>query len=124
LIQQKATNPENIGLEDVLRSVSSNTIGKTNKDSYLSEVQNNINFRVLFHLMNLAAHDKVHPQVNGMANKVLGDLKVSLLKGDKSATAREMVRRINAFNAKPDKFEVIAAPKLPDGSPIGMGCFH
>lgn len=124
LIQQKATNPSNLGLGDVLNSLTANTIRKTNKDSYLSEVQNNINFRVLFHLMNLAVHDKVHPQVNAIAYKTLSDLKSSLLASGKNATAMEMVRRINAFNAHPDKFEVIAAPKLPDGSPIGMDCFH
>lgn len=124
LIQQKATDPSNIGLGDVLNALTSNTIRKTNKDFYLNEVQNNINFRVLFHLMNLAAHDEVHPQVNAIANKALGDLKSSLLISGKNATAMEMVRRINAFNVHPDKFKVIAAPKLPDGSPIGMGCFH
>lgn len=124
LIQQKATNPSNLGLVDVLNMVTSNTIQKTNKDSYLAEVQNNINFRVLFHLMNLAAHDKVHPQVNAIANKALNDLKSSLLTNGKNVTAMEMVRRINSFTAHPDKFEVIAAPKLPDGSPIGMDCFH
>jgi len=124
LIQQKATNPENLGLEDVLNSLLANTIRKTNKDSYLGEVQNNVNFRVVFHVMNLAAHDKVHPQVNAVANKALGDLKSNLLTSGKNATSMEMVRRINAFYAHPDKFEVISAPKLPDGSPIGMDCFH
>jgi len=74
--------------------------------------------------MNLAAHDKVHPQVNAIANKVIGDLKSSLLTSGKNATAMEMVRRINTFNKNPDKFKVIATPKLPDGSPIGMDCFH
>ncbi len=124
LIQQKATNPSNLGLDDVLNSLTASTIQKTNKDSYIREVQHSINYRVLFHLMNLAVHNKVHPQVNAIANKALNDLKSSLLTSGKNATTMEMVRRINEFNAHPDKFEVIATPKLPDGSPIGMGCFH
>ncbi|MFK7811003.1 MAG: zinc-dependent metalloprotease [Maribacter sp.] len=124
LIQQKATDPKNLGLAEVLNIVASNTIRKVNKDSYFSEVQKNINFRVLFHLMNLAANDKVHPQVNAIAHETLDNLKSSLLTGGKSTTSREMVRRINNFNAHPDKFEVIAVPTLPDGSPIGMDCFH
>lgn len=124
LIQQKATNPNNLGLGDVLNSLTSNTIRKTNKDSYLNEVQNNINFRVLFHLMNLAAHDKVHPQVNAISNEALGYLKSSLLTNGKTAIAMEMIRRIDDFYAHPNKFEVIPTPKLPDGSPIGMDCFH
>lgn len=124
LIQQKALDSKNIGLDEVLNTIVSNTINKNQKDSYFNEVQQNINYRVLFHLMNLAAHDKVHPQVNALANKSIGDLKRSLLTAGKNANGIEMVRRINDFYAHPDTFEVIATPKLPDGSPIGMDCFH
>ena len=124
LIQQKALDSKNIGLAEVLNAVTDNTIHKTHKDTYHLEVQNNINFRVLFHLMNLAVHDNVHPQVNAFANKTIGNLKSSLLTSGKNSIGMEMVRRVDAFYANPDKFEVISAPKLPDGSPIGMDCFH
>ena len=69
LIQQKAIDPENLGLVDVLDEITENTIERNYKDPYLDEVQQNINFRVLFHLMNLAAHENVHPQVNALANE-------------------------------------------------------
>jgi hypothetical protein len=36
----------------------------------------------------------------------------------------EMVRRINRFMEEPEDFKVIPTPKIPDGSPIGMDCFH
>lgn len=124
LVQQKALEPSNIGLEKVFNELVANTIFKSYKDVYLQEVQRNINYRVLFHLMNLAAHDAVHPQVNAIANAQLTALKAALMSKGKDANAMEMVRRINNFYAHPDKFEVIAAPKLPDGSPIGMDCFH
>ncbi len=124
LVQQKALEPSNIGLEKVFNELVANTIFKPYKDVYLQEVQRNINYRVLFHLMNLAAHDAVHPQVNAIANAQLTALKAALMSKGKDANAMEMVRRINNFYAHPDKFEVIAAPKLPDGSPIGMDCFH
>jgi hypothetical protein len=124
LIQQKSLNPKNIGLVEVLKTITVNTINKSMKDAYLNEVQNSINFRVLFHLMNLAGYDNVHPQVNAIANQAIRDLKSVLLTSGKSAIAMEMVRRIDNFYAHPDQFEVIAAPKLPDGSPIGMDCFH
>ncbi len=123
LIQQKSIYPKNIGLQEVLDKVISNTIQKTHRDSYLGEAQTNINFRVLHHLMNLAAHKGVHPQVNAIANAALLKLSVSSL-GLGDANHMEMARRINAFTKNPDKFEIIAAPKLPDGSPIGMDCFH
>ncbi len=124
LIQQKALDSKNIGLEDVLNSVVKNTIQKSQKDPYLHEAQQNINFRVLFHLMNLAAHKKVHPQVNAIANAALRKLAMENVGAIGSPTKMEMSRRINAFTKAPDKFEVIPAPKLPDGSPIGMDCFH
>ncbi|TMM57007.1 DUF5117 domain-containing protein [Maribacter algarum] len=124
LIQQKSIDSKNLGLEEVLNSVVKSTIQRANKDSYLNEVQQNINFRVLFHLMNLAAHKSVHPQVNAIANAALRKLSLDNLGDLGNANKMEMLRRINAFTKAPEKFEVIPTPKLPDGSPIGMSCFH
>ncbi|QCX00157.1 DUF5117 domain-containing protein [Aggregatimonas sangjinii] len=124
LIQQKAIDPSNLGLAEVLDEVGRNTIQREHKDAYLNEVQQNINFRVLFHFMNLAAHDGVHPQVNAIAHEKLRAMKSMITKGAKSASSIEMVRRINHFYDEIDDFKVIATPKLPDGSPIGMDCFH
>lgn len=124
LIQQKAVDPGNIGLPEVLDAVIEGTVNKTFKDSYLDEVQTNIGFRSLYHIMNLARHDKVHPQVNAIAYEKLNSLKSDLLRAGKNATRSEMVRRIDRFMAKPEAFEVIPAQKIPDGSPIGMTCFH
>ncbi len=123
LIQQKALMPNNLSLSDVLDAVVDATINKQHKDSYVSEVQNNINFRVLHHLMNLAAQNKVHPQVNAITNLKLKELKSRLItKG--GALAPEMARRIDKFLKAPEKFEIIQAPKIPDGSPIGMDCMN
>ncbi|PIB22958.1 zinc-dependent metalloprotease [Maribacter sp. 4G9] len=122
LIQQKALDPNNIGLEEVMAEVVSNTFGKNQKDSYLHEVQQNINFRVLFHLMNLAASDAVHPQVNAIANMQLKSL--NSVNMENAAIKGEINRRITNYYEHPSNFKVVPAPKLPDGSPIGMDCFH
>ncbi len=124
LIQQKALDPNNIGLHEVLDEVIANTIFNANKDPYLNEVQQNINFRVLTHLINLAAHDKVHPQVNALANSKLMTLKTDLYAAGKSEIATEMVHRIDRFLEKPSEFKVLPVAKIPDGSPIGLDCFH
>ncbi len=124
LIQQKALEPNNLGLSEVLDEMTEKTILKKEKDSYLNEVQTSINFRVLFHFMNLAAHKNVHPQVNAIANQKLRKLKSTLLSNGSTTNAAEMVRRIDQFMDKPENFEVIPTPKIPDGSPIGMDCFH
>lgn len=124
LIQQRALEPGNLGLSEVLDEVTSGTVGKIYKDAYLNEVQTNINFRVLFHLMNLAAHKEVHPQVNAIANEKLLKLKSTLLTSGKRDIAKEMIRRIDGFLEEPEEFKVIPVAEIPDGSPIGMDCFH
>ncbi|QLG47135.1 zinc-dependent metalloprotease [Costertonia aggregata] len=125
LIQQKAVDPSNLGLDDVLGRVISNTIYKKDKDIYTGEVQHNINFRVLFHLMNLAAHDKVHPQVNAIAHQKIKEIAIGLATNSPNNAIRaEMDRRIKEFYNHPEHFKVIPVPKIPDGSPIGMDCFH
>ncbi|MGB3142519.1 MAG: zinc-dependent metalloprotease, partial [Maribacter sp.] len=123
LLQQKSLEPKNLGLEEVLDAVVSNTIDKKNKDSYVNEAQTIINFRVLFHIMNLAVSEEVHPQVNAIATQKLKSISTQLAKSTDAISA-EMVNRIKNFQEYPDKFEVVPSPKIPDGSPIGMDCFH
>jgi hypothetical protein len=124
LIQQKSVDPNNLGLKDVLDQLVRATLGNTSKDAYLNEVQNSINYRVLFHIMNLAADEKVHPQVNAIANNSLLELKTKLLGASKNGNAMEMIRRIDAFYAHPELFKIIPSPVIPDGSPIGMDCMY
>lgn len=124
LIQQKSLDKNQIGLQEVLDKVLKETVDKSHRDDYLHEVQQTINFRVLHHIMNLAAHDGVHPQVNGIAMETLKKLKIEILGNDRNGTSAEMVRRIDAFVKAPNNFKVIPAPKIPDGSPIGMDCMH
>lgn len=124
LIQQKSIDKDQLGLNNVFGKLLENTVEENHKDTYLNEVQQTINFRVLYHIMNLAAHKEVHPQVNAIANESLKELRTSLLSNGKSAISSEMVRRIDAFLSKPSAFKVIPVPKIPDGSPIGMDCMN
>tara|TARA_R110002051_G_scaffold13808_4_gene45593 strand:- start:22601 stop:25006 length:2406 start_codon:yes stop_codon:yes gene_type:complete len=125
LIQQKAIEENNLGLDEVINELISATINKKHKDTYLSEAQTIINFRVLFHIINLAGHAEVHPQVNAIASKKLKELSFQLVKDSGSnAVHAEMIKRIKEFNEHPELFKVIPSPQIPDGSPIGMSCFH
>jgi hypothetical protein len=121
LIQQKSVDPNQLGLKEIIKGLEENTLMKTHKDDYKMQVQRTINYRVLYHIMNLAAHKEVHPQVNAIANDVLRSLKSKYMSSS-DADQKEMARRIGIFMEEPDEFKVIAAPKLPDGSPIGMDC--
>ena len=122
LVNQQSLEPGQLGLKEVIGSLVSGTINNTQKDAYLSEVQQVVNFRVLEHLMALANNREVHPQVNAQAHAALNGLKKELLREGDSEMAREMVRRITRFETHPEEFKVMEAPKIPDGSPIGMAC--
>ena len=123
LIQQKSLDNKQLGLDEVLEKTLEETVFKDEKDSYLAEVQQTVNYRVLFHIMNLAQHENVHPQVNASAHQRLKAVRASLLKSKANENTVEMVRRIDRFYSDPDEFKVIPSPKIPDGSPIGMDCF-
>lgn len=122
LIQQKSLDRNQLGLDELLEQTIRESFGLSHKDPYWAEVQNNINFRVLYHIMNLAAADGVHPQVNALVHEALKDLKSQLLGGGNNAISAELVRRIDAFMKDPSEFEPLPAPGIPDGSPIGMDC--
>jgi hypothetical protein len=121
LIQQKSLDVKQLGLADLFTQLIGATILKSYKDEYLNTVQGSINYRVLFHIMNLAAHKNVHPQVNALANEQLRTLRGQFMTSD-DVDVREMARRITKFLEEPEEFKVIPAPKMPDGSPIGMAC--
>ncbi len=124
LIQQKSVDKNQLGLQEVLETLSRQTLQKKQKDVYFAEAQHTINFRILYHIMNLASHKEVHPQVNGIAMHQLKETKKFLLSGTKNPVSEEMVRRIDVFMKNPGAFNVIPSPKIPDGSPIGMDCMN
>lgn len=124
LVLQKSLDDKNLGLENVIDKVIANTIfRKENKDNYINEVQRAINYRTLHHVMNLAAQREVISQVSAIANFKLNELKKKL-QTKTDLFSFEAVKRIQEFQEHPEKFEVIPVATIPDGSPIGMDCFH
>ena len=94
---------KNLGLIELIDALLSNTIYKSHKNSYLTEVQNAINYRVIYYLMNLARNEKVHGQVNAIANYKLNELKLKLLLKNlnintpKIALLKEALKNIDSF---------------------------
>ena len=119
LIQQKAVDNSNPGLEFLLQETVRNTIKSDYKDEYYNKVQQAINFVVFKHLLNLAANDKSTSLVKSIANAEIDELQQWLRKNN-SAVNREMLRNIKEFREHPEQFQVkLNIPKIPDGSPIG-----
>ena len=122
LIQQKALNKNQKGLDGMLSSLVDATIYTKISDNYLREVQQTINYNVLKHLMNLAAHKNAIPQTKAIVQHQLKSIVSKLESKSNDAYASFMVDEITDFLKFPEKFEVLPSPKIPDGSPIG--CFE
>jgi len=119
LVQQKSLDKKQLGLGEMLEKLIAETIQYQPKDSYLLAVQQTINYNVLQHLFNLAASKKSTPLVKAEVYKQLAELEDWLEEQD-GAIYEQMLEEIELFMDKPEEFEpMLAAPKIPDGSPIG-----
>lgn len=121
LVQQKAVDPAQIGLEEVFDAILAETIKAKKSDNYLQEVQNSINHNVLQHIMNLAVHKDAISQVKAISNDKLDELEDWLKKkSKKNLINRQYLRDIAEFKENPADFKALpVAPQIPDGSPIG-----
>ena len=121
LIQQKALDFKQLGLQDMLELLVKETLNSNEKDVYKNEVQTTVNYNVIKHLLNLYVHPNAIPQTKAtvkfvLRSKILPSLSVS------NANDMNMIDQIKKTLDKPETFKVIPSPKIPDGSPIG--CFQ
>lgn len=122
LVQQKALDNKQLGLEETIEKLLSQTIENRKKGSYLQQVQNSINHNVLQHLMNLAVHSNATPQVKAIANHQINNLQEWLKNssGENQIAYAQLLWEIEQFKEDPHDFKALPnAPKIPDGSPIG-----
>lgn len=125
LIQQKALEQNQLGLDEVIDQLITQTVkrsSKSLKDQYLLEINRIISFRLLDHLMALSSNSSVYGQVNAIASKALLDLSKSLSSDDQFSY--EMKKRIADFFDNKYQFKLPETLQIPDGSPIGMDCFN
>lgn len=124
LIVHKSLDNTQLGLDELIDKVIENTFKKTYKDTYYQELQNSVNHQVLNQLFYLGANKNMHKQVQAIVFYKL-DLLMSWLRKKKSAGIQkmydvQMMRMIAGFQKAPLKYKKVVAPKIPDGSPIGM----
>ncbi len=124
LVQHKSIDNSQLGLNELIEEVVNVSFKKTHKDTYAQELQNIINQEVLNQLFGLAAHTNSYGQVNALVMNKLEAISTYLK--SKKATGNQkiynatIIRSIANFIADPTKFKKAMAPKIPDGSPIGM----
>jgi hypothetical protein len=121
LVQQKSLDTKQLSLEDVFERLIENSFAKNHKDAYIAEVQQVINVNVLKYLMNLAISDDAYFQVKAKANEAIAEISKNLSDKKQGANfyAAQYGRMISEFREHPEKFKLEAAPRIPDGSPIG-----
>ena len=120
-------NPwQNMNLNYLLTTLTNNTFktkynfNSKNYDKYMFENQQVINNNYLKFLLNLASNKKSFFQVKSVANKEIRNIATFLSsKKNKNIYSSEYLNTIRKFNTKPELFELISSPKIPDGSPIG-----
>lgn len=117
LILQKSLDENQLSLQDVIDALLKASFEKTHTDSYLTEIQYQINVNVLKYLMNLATNDESYFQTKAIANKTISDLLRKFL--NLEAMHMQYGVMIKEFYEHPEKFKLESSPKIPDGSPIG-----
>jgi hypothetical protein len=123
LVQHKSLDNSQLGLMELIDAVIENTFEKNYKDTYFQELQNVINSQVLNQLFYLAANENVYMQVTAIVNSRLDEI-AQLLKTDATGIQKvynsQLLKKIENFKKNPTNYKKVNAPKIPDGSPIGM----
>jgi len=124
LIQHKSLNNSQLGLSEAINTLIENSIKKNYKGAYYQELQNVVTNQVLNQLFHLASNENTYKQVNAIVHSKLNEITI-LLKAKKSSGNQKMydaamIKSIESFKKNPSKYKKVNAPKIPDGSPIGM----
>ena len=124
LVLHKSLDKSQLGLIEVIDEVVKNSFKKSHKNSYYQELQNVVNMQVLNQLFYLAASKSNYKQVTAIVNSKLDEISSYILKRRSTGTQlmydKEMVKSISKFKKNPSVYKRVQAPKIPDGSPIGM----
>lgn len=120
LVQQKTLNSNQLGLQEVLTRLVKATAPVKSQNSYHFELQRLVQHLMIDHLMHLVGSQGVYPQVTNTVLSTLSTLLKSIPEEE-----QHLRNKLETFLKAPKSFKSeIKVAKIPDGSPIGMGCFH
>ncbi|GEQ86238.1 hypothetical protein ULMS_17460 [Patiriisocius marinistellae] len=118
LVQQKAMDKNTLGFTEVVDELIDATFGNFKGENYEQEINKTVQFNVVQHLMNVSVSGQSKPQIKAISMSGLQKISEMITKGN-SAFDIFLHSEIDNFKRFPEKFKVMAAPKIPDGSPIG-----
>ena len=126
LVLQKSLDNNQLGLRTVINELFNKTFGKIYPENYFNEVQHQINSNVLKYMMNMAVSQESYFQTKAIANDFLKNFEKRFATVLSAGAFKQEIymnqynNMIAEFYKHPEKFELENAPKIPDGSPIGM----
>ncbi|WP_271855850.1 zinc-dependent metalloprotease [Patiriisocius marinus] len=119
LVQQKAMNTEQLGLQVVLDHLVDRIYKSTKgSDTYIGEINRTVQFQVIQQLFNLSINSQSISQTKALAFSSLKKIQKSL-KRNKDEFSIFIIQEIENFIKHPENFKQLKSPKIPDGSPIG-----
>ncbi len=118
LVQQKAMDKDALGFAEVVEKLIDETFGNVKGSNYEQEICRTVQFNVLQHLMNVSVSKQSIPQTKAIAMEGIQKISNRMSKQN-NAFEVFLLSEIESFKKFPEKFKVMAAPKIPDGSPIG-----
>ncbi|MEM8999635.1 MAG: zinc-dependent metalloprotease [Bacteroidota bacterium] len=125
LIQQKALDDGQLGLKEVVNLVLDQTIKAKKGKGYLGNIQKIINWQAIQEMMYLAGNKESFPQVTETILFEMMRLKTYLSESPVDPHSIMIAKELEKFIGNPKGYaKKIEAPKIPDGSPIGMDCFN
>jgi len=126
LVEYKARDNKQLGFNEMIDKLVSNTWKKPYDQSLEGEVGRTVNGLVLHYLMQTAISKDVSEQVNAIALLEIEELHSSLRSARATNDSQKAhfnlaMKKIERFINEPDDYEGIDVPDAPAGSPIGMG---
>lgn len=120
LVQIEALQPANLGLDEMLNSVTSQVFETSGSSSYENAIEQRVQERLVMQLVNAHASKSTNLAAKGIIRNQLKSIDKKLKKL-KTPQANELRAQISNYFENPGDFKVITLPSLPDGSPIGCG---
>ncbi len=120
LIQHKSIDNSQLGFKELLSDLIEVSFKQNFKDSYYQGLHEIVNKEVLQALFTLNSSESLYFQGKAIINNSLNKLILMLEKETDSLIAKEYLKMITDYKKNPLKHKKDIAPKIPDGSPIGM----
>ena len=125
LVTQQGIDEDQLGFDEVVEDLLKETIKGKKKKGYAGQIQQLVNWQVLQSLMRVASHKDSYPQVTETVLFEMMRLKTYLGEGPNATNPAAILlkQEVEGFIKNPRGYKAkVVAPKIPDGSPIGMGC--